>query len=303
MHGLADRPRHRWAVLAASVALAMVTACSGPTTPMPEETYAPEPNARTHWELRHRIVETPGIEVTTQWLGDQTEGTGVVLGDATTQRSEECYVSVGSPGDEGPGNMVGEKIETSFEGHPAVRNGAGAEGDYLMWQLSDNSWVQVSCSSEGSRKSIDRVASAVEFTPTTIRIPVDLKPSAGTRPSNISVDLAKPGFRIHLDAARSDNRGDLTVWMPGEDQAEQPAGKSATVAGRPAVISDTKISPAVWMQEQGSWIYVGADTSDYGPYPDRSSEMPAVRDLAESLTFAPDLSDPATWFSAEDVFG
>ena len=40
---------------------------------MPDETFAPDPQARTHWELRHRIVETPGIEVTSQWIDDETE--------------------------------------------------------------------------------------------------------------------------------------------------------------------------------------------------------------------------------------
>lgn len=270
---------------------------------MPDETFAPDPQARTHWELRHRIVETPGIEVTSQWIDDETEGTGVVLVSATTQRREECFVSVGEPGADGPENMVGEKIETTFDGYPAVRNGAGAEGDYLMWQLTDKSWVRVSCSDEGTPKSIDRVAAAVEFTPTTIRVPVDLELPAGTRPSSISVDLAKPAARLHLDAPRTSDRGDLTIWMPGEDQTEQPPGKPTTSAGRPGVINDSKISPAIWLHEQGNWIYVGASTSDTGPYPDRSSEMPTVRTLAESLTFARKLSDPTTWFSAEDVFG
>lgn len=266
---------------------------------MPEETASPDPQARTHWELRHRVVDGPGVEVTEQWLSGQEEGTSVALVGADQQR-EDCSVGVGSPAGPGPENMVGEKIETTFNGRPAVRNGVDAEGDYLMWQLPDQSWVTVSCSDEDSRESIDRVAAAVELAPTTIRVPVDLEVPDGVRPSLITVDSTSSTARIYLDATGDDERGDLVIMVEDHDR---PAGESTTISGRPAVVDDTKTSPVVWVQEQGTWIYVGASTGDTGPYPDRSGELPTIRALAESLTFARDLSAPTTWFPAQDVFG
>lgn len=289
--------------LSAGLLLALTTACSGTTTPEPNETASPEAPARTHWELRHRVIDSPGIEVTEQWLADQEEGTSVALVSGAAQQREDCSVAVGSPAGPGPENMVGEKIKTTFKGRPAVRNGVDAEGDYLMWQSTDQSWVTVSCSEEDSRESIDRVAAAVDLEPTTIRVPVDLEIPDGVRPSLVSVDLANSSARIYLDPTRTSDRGDLVIMVEDHDRSERPGGESTTIAGRSAVIDDSEISPVIWVQEQGTWIYVGASTSDTGPYPDRSGELPIIRTLAESLSFARDLSDPTTWFPAEDVFG
>ena len=270
---------------------------------MPDETFAPEPDARTHWVMRHRVAAGPGIEVVTQTLTDQQESTGVRLASQTTDRPDDCHVTVSNPGQDGPENMVGEKIETTFDGHPAVRNGAGAEAGYLMWQLPDRSWVLVSCSDDDTRASIDRLAGAVKFTPTTIRVPVDFEVPRGVRLSSISVDLASSSAQIYLNAFRTGDRGDLSITVGHPEETPNPDGQSTTIAGHPAAVFDGKISPTVWVQEQGRWIRVAAATSDTGPYPDRSGELPAVRALAESLTFARDLSDPTTWFSAEKVFG
>lgn len=289
--------------LATAFVLTALAACSGTTTPMPDETFSPEPRPRTHWEMRHRVIDTPGIEVSSQWLDDQEEGTGVMLVNAATRQRHECFVSVSGPGGRNPADMVGEKSQTTFDDHPAVRSGAGAESDYLMWELPDRSWVSISCSDIGSRSSVDRVAAAVELSPTTIRVPVDLQLPEGVRPSVISIDLTKPSARIYLDAPGTDDRGDLVIRVGEPDQSEQPDGEPVTFAGRPAVINDNKTSPSVWVQEQGFWISVGAWTSDTGPYPNRSGELPTIRTLAESFSFARSLSDPTTWFPAEDVFG
>ncbi|MFT4165299.1 MAG: hypothetical protein QM650_08655 [Microlunatus sp.] len=294
--------RRRLAGLSAGCLLAL-SACSGPTVPMPDETVASEPNARTHWVMRHRVTAGPGIEVVTQTLADQHESTGAAVANKTTKQRDDCYVSLSNPDQGGPGNMVGEKIETTFDGHPAVRNGAGAEADYLMWQLTDRSWVLVSCSDENSRASIDRLAGAVKFTPTTIPVPVDFDVPRSVRLSSVSVDLANSSAQIYLNAFRTGDRGDLSITVGHPEETPNPDGRSTTIAGHPAVVFDGKISPMVWVQEQGRWVRVAAATSDTGPYPDRSGELPAVRALAESLTFARDLSDPTTWFPAEDVFG
>lgn len=278
-------------------------ACSGPTVPMPDETFAPDPHARTHWVMRHRVITGPGIEVTTQTLADQHESTGVVVVNAATHQRDDCDVRVSDPGQGGPGNMVGEKIETTFDGRPAVRNGAGAEGDYLMWQLPDSSWVEVSCSDLGARTSTDRLASAVELTPTAVPVPVDFDVPDGVRPLLVSVDLTTSSAQIYLDASRTGDRGDLSIMAGHPEERPNPDGQSTTIAGRPAVVFDGRRSPMIWVQEQDRWTLVAAATSDTGPYPDRSGELPTVRALAESLTFARDLSDPTTWFPAEEVFG
>ena len=75
------------------------------------------------------------------------------------------------------------------------------------------------------------------------------------------------------------------------------------MGGRPVQIDDTTTNPVVWVPEQGRWIFVGVETGDTGPYPNRSAELPALESLATSISFATDLADPTTWFAADGVFG
>ena len=91
-----------------------------------------------------------------------------------------------------------------------MRNGAGAEGDYLLWQLDDGSWVEVRCSALGSRATIDRVAAAVAFESTTIRIPFDLELPEGYRAASVDVDLSSPGAQVCSGAHPSPPAGRAT---------------------------------------------------------------------------------------------
>lgn len=298
------RGRSRWLLLAAALVL---PGCSTPTPP--PDTYPPDPDARTHWELSHRVRDTRGMTVVEQSMTDGEEYSGVRLVDAATRQTDDCFVSLSVPGTGGPGNRIGEKVTTTYDGHPAVRSGAGAEADYLMWQLADGSWVEVHCSSEGVREAVERVAvervaAAVDLSPGPIRLPVDLEVPPGLRPTMISADLTSPGARVYLSASRAATpRWDLLIMVGVPELSPPPTGEAMTLNGRPAMVDDSETHPVVWVQEQGQWIYVGTATSDTGPYPDRRGELPTITALAESLTFAQDLTDPATWFSADKIFG
>lgn len=274
--------------------------------PRPTESYPPDPDTRTHWELRHRVVDTKGLRVAGQRIGQEEESTSVRLVNAATQESDTCHVTLSEPGQGGPGNMVGEQITTTYDGHPAVRSGVGAEGDYLMWRLEDDTWIQVACDSSDARQSVDRVAAAVDLAPTPIMIPFDLELPAGYGVAAISNDLEQPGGRVYL------GRLGRQPWSPGAELAvicgapevsSGPTGEPTTVGGRPVQIDDTETSPVVWVPEQGRWIFVGVETGDTGPYPNRSAEQPALESLAGSISFATDLADPTTWFAADGVFG
>ena len=61
--------------------------------------------------------------------------------------------------------------------------------------------------------------------------------------------------------------------------------------------------PRLCLAEQGHQICIGAESSDTGPYPDRSAEVPVLLAVAEALRFPADLDDRSSWFAAEDVFG
>jgi len=276
------------------------------STPRPTETYPPDPDARTHWELRHRLLDTKGMQVVGQRIGQSEESTSVRLVNAATNETDDCSVRLSEPGQGGPGNLVGEKISTTFDGHPAVRNGTGAEGDYLMWRLEDETWIEVSCSSADSRTRIDRVAAAVDLAPTPIMIPFDLELPAGYGVSAISNDLDQPGARVHLGRVGrkpGSPEAELAVSCGAPEVSSAPTGEPTTVGGRHVQVDDARTSPVVWVPEQGRWIFVGVETGDTGPYPNRSAELPALESLAESISFATDLADPTTWFAADGVLG
>jgi hypothetical protein len=296
------RARSAWITTALLVLL--LAGCTTPT-PRPTESYPPDPGARTHWELRHRVVDTKGMRVMGQRIGRGEESTSVRLVDPATLESDDCDVTLTDPGQGGPERMVGEKITTTFDGHPAVRNGAGAEADYLMWRLEDESWVEVSCVSFGSETSINRVAAAVDLEPTPIMIPFDLELPDGYAVAAISNDLDQVSARVYV------GRVGRQPWSPdaelaisyGAPEVSAPTGQPTTVGGRPVQVDDTTTSPAVWVPEQGRWVFLGVESDDTGPHPDRSSELPALKALAERISFATDVADPATWFAADGVFG
>lgn len=281
----------------------VVSSCTASRS-APEEMSTPDPNPRTHWELRHRVVDAQGLRVVGRRIAHREESTTVEVAAAGTTPADECYVLVSEPGVGGPDGKVGNKITTTFDGHPAVRDGAGAEGDYLLWQLDDGSWVEVSCSALGSGATIDRVAAAVAFEPSTIRIPFDLELPVGYRAASVDVDLSSPGARVFVEPIRP-TRGpaDLVIMVGAPELSPQPTGEPRTFGGRPALVHSEEFGAVVWVQQQQRWVFVGTAPSDTGPPPDRSDEVPVLETIAESLSFPNDLTDASTWFSAENVFG
>lgn len=298
------------AVTAAVLSLT-VAGCTLPP-PLPPDALHESPHegppARTHWELRHRLLDTKGLRVVGQQLDAGGESSTVRLIDAATAVSQECYVALSVPGEGGPDNRVGQQLSTTYEGHPAVRGrtSGGAESDYLMWQLDDDSWVEVSCDGSDPETSIQRVAAAVDLQPTPIVIPFDVELPDGYGVAGIVVDLERPSGRVHVGrTGRSpwSPEAELDLAYGAPELSTEPPGEPTTLGGRPARVDDAKTSPAVWVQEQGRWLYVGVTASDTGPYPNRRAELPAMRSIAEDLSPATDLGDTSTWLTADGVFG
>ena len=75
------------------------------------------------------------------------------------------------------------------------------------------------------------------------------------------------------------------------------------VGGHRASLDETPESPELCLEVQGHDVCVGTGSSDTGPYPDRSDEIPTMVAVAESLRFPADLADRSSWFAAQDVFG
>lgn len=286
------------------MAVLVLSGCTTPA-PAPDQAYVPVQDPPASWTLRHRLLDVADLRVVTQRISSGEESTGVTLTDPATRKAEDCYVVVAEPGTRGPDNMTGEKITTTFDGRPAVRNGTGAEADYLMWQLDDDSWVEVGCGSFDSRAAIDTVASAVELEAATLRIPLAVELPQDYQVSSIEVDLRRPGASLYLQPRRQQrgSRGDIMITYGFPDPAPQPTGAPTTLGGRPALTDDDTIAPSVWVQQHDHWILVSAFAGDTGPYPDRSDEIAILETLASSLSFPKDLGDPRTWFSAENVFG
>ena len=130
--------------------------------------------------------------------------------------------------------------------------------------------MEVRCSALGSRATIDRVAAAVAFESTTIRVPFDLELPEGYRPASVDVDLSSPGAQVSLEPTRP-TRGpaDLVVMTGRPELPAQPTGEPRTIDGRPALLHADEFGAVLWVQQQDRWVYVGTSASDTGPYPDR----------------------------------
>ncbi len=71
-------------LVGAAVLSLTVAGCTALPTPAPVETPHDGPPARTHWELRHRILDTKGLSVVGQQIDAGGESTTVRLTDAAT---------------------------------------------------------------------------------------------------------------------------------------------------------------------------------------------------------------------------
>lgn len=195
----------RWRVLLGVTLL--VAACSTP--PERVDVQPAEPTPRTTWRLRHTVDESGGLQVTERRIGQYGESTTV---GSRRDPSERCSVLLSVPGQGGPENKVGEKVPIQVGGRPGLRSGAGAEGEYLMWQLADGTWVDVSCDPE-DRAEIDELARAVRMRATSVDVPFALRMLPdGVRVSSISHDLEHGKAEVYL----SSDPDDQSTWFPAD---------------------------------------------------------------------------------------
>lgn len=200
---------------------------------------------------------------------------------------------------------MGEKIKTSFKGRPAIRNGAGAEGPYLMWEDAEGSWVEVACSSDDDHKRIDQIADSVEEMDLAIPLPFNLTGlPRGYGVSSINQDSVsgtivyvgpvEPKFG-HADAA-------IAISFSISESYSAPTGRSIDVNGLVGKLNESPRSPGVCVFASSKPVCVDVFVSDTGPYPDRSDEIPTLLAIAESLRFPTDFEDRSTWFASDEVF-
>jgi hypothetical protein len=136
-------------------------------------------------------------------------------------------------------------------------------------------------------------------------IPFDVELPQGYGVTAISNDLDQPSGRVSVGRVHQPGspEAELAILCGASEVSSGPTGEPAAVGGRQVQVDDTRTSPAVWVPAQGGWILVGVETGDTGPYPDRSAELPAPESLAETISFADDMTNPATWLAADGVFG
>jgi hypothetical protein len=287
--------------LAVTAALVLLAGCTGDGRNQAVDLQPGGPPARTTWTLRHQVVESEHLKIISSSAGQYDESTGLSL---VASGDESCYVTLSVPGQGGPDNKVGEKVTTQFRGRTAIRDGAGSEGPYLMWQVSGGSWLEVAC--EDSR-SVDVAAAAVRLRASTLALPFEVASlPEGYQVAQIMQDRQHGSTDVYVGRVQPQfglPDSDLQISLEGQDRLREPSGRAVTVNGLPALVSEEPRSPQVCVSVQAHHVCVGITASDTGPYPDRSAELPTLLAIAEQLRYAPDLEDRSTWFPAQDVFG
>jgi hypothetical protein len=254
------------------------------------------------------VTESAKLKVTGYYISHYEESTGVSLGRDANGLDVSCSVSVSAPGWGGPENKVGEKVPTTVNSRPGFRDGAGAEGPYLMWQQPGKSWTEVTCDGSGDGRLLDVVADAVKFRRSSIKVPFEIGAlPSGYGPALIIQDLTDGRTEAYLgviNPAFGHADGDLVVsYESGPEPVRRPSGRPIVVGGRTALLNEEPRSPGLCVFEQQRYVCVWTATSDTGPYPDRSGQIPTLIQIAENLRFANNLDDRSTWFGAERVFG
>lgn len=295
-------------MLAVAAGAAALAGCASPGDPIPADP-VPDPGkppTRATWVLGHRVRPTAGLEVVAKSVGPYDESTTVRLGPGPDRRDRECFVTLSALGQGGPDNQVGEKLPTTVQGRPGLRSGAGAEGDYLMWQTGAGTWVMASCDGDDRVAQTAAVAEAVELRTTSLSVPFDPGPlPEGYEISSVTQDIDAKTATVYLSTVQPSYDVDTSIgiFYEGADPLHLPGGRGITVAGRPAVLDDQPRDPEVCVAVQTRNVCVSSVSSDTGPYPDRTGQIPTLLDIAEGLRYAPDLEDLSTWFDAEQALG
>lgn len=293
----------RWAAVAGVVTAALMAGCAGPADrPAEDEEVAGGPPPRPSWELRHRVQESSALRVVGHHADAYGESTSVRLRRDDGTR-DECVVALTAAGYGGPEHWVGDQLPTRVQGRPGVRNGAGAEAGYVLWQLDDGAWVEVSCDELEDRRPVETVAAAVRLRRASIPVPFGL----AELPEGLAVSAVQQGpdvVQVHLGrvAPRTGRAGPEVEIRYGTGQwALQPTGRAVTLGGRPALVEDDPRDPSVCVAVQGRDICVFPTPDDTDPDADHADELPTLLAVATALTFAPDLGDRSTWFEADRV--
>lgn len=190
---------------------------------------------------------------------------------------------------------VGDRPGTFVEGN-------AVDPSMLVWSYSADAWALAFCTSEPPNADPDilvRIATAVRFEPSPVRLPIRLTKLPDTYFAAVvlegTIDDTKTGA-FRLDAP---DRPSLSIFTT-------PTPFPAAGPGLPGVEEHTVNGRLVRLREdqRGAQLQIGdryVTISSTGG--DRQSwdpgEKEAILAVAASLRFAGDLTNPDTWFDAE----
>lgn len=162
--------------------------------------------------MSHRLNLPAGARIDERSIGSYDESTAVLL-DAPKEELS-CYVLLSRPGVGGPGSTVGEKIPVTVRGQPGFRNGAGAEGDYLMWEYKPDMWAEVSCAQLVEQRALTQLANAIVFRPDSLRVPFATGPLPdGYQISQMREEVMDRSARVDIGPAGFN--ADIAISLEG----------------------------------------------------------------------------------------
>lgn len=282
------------------VAVLALTSC-GISTPREGETGMPSPPRPTSWFLSHDVIASDRIKVAGGSINAWEQTIEVVVDANARQPADRCFVQADVSGQGGPDRWVGEKIPTSVRGVPALRNGAGAEGPYLMWQDGNRRWITVQCEHEATTSVVaNQVRTGRK---SFLAVPFGLTPPDGYVVSSVNVTRDPLHVAVLLDRVDHADTEALSVTIDTTGQAGAPTGEPTTAGGHPALVTKDRQWPRICVahrQTPVAYVCVGVPPNDTGPYPDRTDDLPAIETIAASLRFA-DVDHLTTWFDADQA--
>jgi hypothetical protein len=190
----------------------------------------------------------------------------------------------------------------------------------VVWQYAPGAWGMATGGSGRTPAAVDqanlRLAEAVRPGATPVRVPMTLGylpdqltlESAATSPRTVPDNQRQYGALSlgdqtpagsPLDTAPWGSAMDLVAWVKHTEFSGPPFGcadnpRTFTVDGnRGCFLSDHGATSGLVVDVSGHTVRIRVDAAHYGKY----SDAELVRIVA-GLRFAPDVSDPATWFPA-----
>ena len=302
-------PRTRRTVVGAAAIVALVAAAAVPTVALPR--LPKEARRSGEWVMAHDIGPSRDWRVLERTVTREYESTALELRDESDDRRTICNVwttAAGSTAADSSDLDVGTPIRVN--GRP------GFEGDdpaapTIAWRFADDAWAAVWCDElpSGSRDMLYRIADAVRFRRTDLRLPFALdQVPAGYRIGGATDAVAGQGADVIVEKVGL-RPGDANVNITFVQQERRPdvgVGRAVSIDGRDAILDINPENSRLCVSEQGKWVCLLAYWPN-GNWPERApvpaAMGPTLIEMARGLRFARTLGDRETWFTAAEALG